>query len=470
METQRSVSITENTSRRIGQATLLLGRAASLCTLTLLSLSFSCKETPPEPPKPATISLKAEDASCTEAWLKASASQFPTTVRLLRLDPTPQTRQTLRLTTADTLLIDEGLLPRRTYTYQLQKLTNDSGIVETSVAVQLTTMDTTSHAFQWTLDSVGTETSILRDVAFVGDEIWTVGTINVMDSLGQLQRYNLAKWNRQGLQLLRVQFSTICGQSSTTPYPAKSIFAFNATDIWIAMYGDQVARWNGTSQVATMCMPLSFSINKLWGHDPAALYAVGDNGNVFRFDGTIWRRIESGTNVELTDVWGSPDGSVVWACGWKDFQPTVLLKIVSGVCEKVYEDQTHLFSYRSDSLSGAIRSVWTNRNDKVYALSWYDLYDAPVSTHGEARARWRGNPLTWVDWRIRGNAINDLVAAGYEARIWHFNGVAWKRFDNLVNPLDELLSVAIKDNMIVAVGWRYYNGIENFGIIYRGRR
>ena len=47
-------------------------------------LAESCKETPPEPPKPATLTLKAEDASCTEAWLKFSTTETPATVRLLR--------------------------------------------------------------------------------------------------------------------------------------------------------------------------------------------------------------------------------------------------------------------------------------------------------------------------------------------------------------------------------------------------
>ncbi len=47
-------------------------------------VGLSCKETPPEPPKPATLSLRVEDASCTEAWLKASVTQPPAAVRLLR--------------------------------------------------------------------------------------------------------------------------------------------------------------------------------------------------------------------------------------------------------------------------------------------------------------------------------------------------------------------------------------------------
>ena len=49
-----------------------------------IAAALSCKETPPEPPKPATLSLAAEDASCTEAWLKVSCTELPATLRLLR--------------------------------------------------------------------------------------------------------------------------------------------------------------------------------------------------------------------------------------------------------------------------------------------------------------------------------------------------------------------------------------------------
>ena len=47
-------------------------------------VALSCKETPPEPSKQPTLSLNAEDASCTEAWLKLSTTEPPATVRLQR--------------------------------------------------------------------------------------------------------------------------------------------------------------------------------------------------------------------------------------------------------------------------------------------------------------------------------------------------------------------------------------------------
>jgi hypothetical protein len=51
----------------------------------LVTLSFACKDegTPP-PPYVPSITLEAVDASCTEAWLKATTTVAPAIVRLLR--------------------------------------------------------------------------------------------------------------------------------------------------------------------------------------------------------------------------------------------------------------------------------------------------------------------------------------------------------------------------------------------------
>jgi hypothetical protein len=51
MVANRVVSILENSFRRMRQANPLCC-AASLCTFTLLSVSFSCKDSPPQPPPP----------------------------------------------------------------------------------------------------------------------------------------------------------------------------------------------------------------------------------------------------------------------------------------------------------------------------------------------------------------------------------------------------------------------------------
>lgn len=157
--------------------------------------------------------------------------------------------------------------------------------------------DATSHNFVWDSpvllgDGGG---SILRDVAIVKTDpplVYAVGEIRLRDTVGNWDPvpYNLAKWDGQQWQFIRIEFNAICGQpSSTTPYPASAILAFGENGIWIAMDGDQVARWNGVMETEITCLSVSFSIKKLWGDNPNSIYAVGDGGNIVRYSHPLGR-------------------------------------------------------------------------------------------------------------------------------------------------------------------------------------
>ena len=52
-----------------------------------------------------------------------------------------------------------------------------------------------------------------------------------------------------------------------------------------------------------MCLPVSFTIYKLWGENPSSVYAVGANGNIMHYSGTTWQRVESATMLDIKDIW-----------------------------------------------------------------------------------------------------------------------------------------------------------------------
>jgi hypothetical protein len=45
-----------------------------------------------------------------------------------------------------------------------------------------------------------------------------------------------------------------------------------------------------------------------------------------------------------------------------------------------------------------------------------------------------------------------------------------REVEELANPKDRTMSVDVKKDMIVAGGYRYLNGIENFGLIIIGKK
>ncbi|RMI27906.1 MAG: hypothetical protein D6681_00135 [Calditrichaeota bacterium] len=146
----------------------------------------------------------------------------------------------------------------------------------------------------------------------------------------------------------------------------------------------------------------------------------------------------------------------------------MLLRQSSGSWEVVYEDEQHLFTPRQDSLSGTLHSVWTDAPHRLYVLTRHNLYLCPPETRGEGIAQWEGE--NWASRWIRGTAANNLFVVGFQGRIWHFNGQSWYLYPQLINVRDDLFGIAVREDHVVAVGWRVYNGIEIFGIIYHGRK
>ncbi|NIT55476.1 MAG: hypothetical protein GWN00_04345, partial [Aliifodinibius sp.] len=115
--------------------------------------------------------------------------------------------------------------------------------------------------------------------------------------------YNAVHWDGQQWELKRITYDG-------SPWPIRSIFAFSANDIWF----DAFVRWNGTNfiQLPIPSILIGHSINKTWGTSSNDLYVVGSKGLIAYYDGS-WQRLESGTDVNLTDVLGTPDGNEVWA-------------------------------------------------------------------------------------------------------------------------------------------------------------
>ncbi len=409
---------------------------------TCLVLAFSCKKDPPVVPEP-TLSLTAVDASCIEAWLKVTTTQRPATVRLLR---DGQRVSDLRPLTSDSLLVDEGLLPNRAYTYQLQRLAADSTVTETSASVQVTTMDTTSHA--WLFDPpvlLGDgSSSVLYDVAIINDTlVYAVGEIYKRDSLGNWDpnACNLVKWNGREWQLERVYTYSACNPVNYAPL--KALWAFSDTSILVTS-GGSLGWYNGRTNVPDCSIrPLATgSINKIWATSERDIYVVGGNGFIAHYNGTTWRRLESGIGVRLNDVWGGNNpwvgGNVVLVAASNKFDPgeMKLLRIRSGVVDNLPWPMQ----------SRRIHSVWFDRQSSVY-------------TSGGGVFRLKGGgvwseqpvPLIYTDC-IRGSLPNSIWVAGDFGIMAHFNGYSWRDFLELrVSGI--YYSVAVTDNMVFAVGY-----------------
>jgi len=412
----------------------------SIIIASISFLSLKCKDVGVQPTD-KTFTLTVEDVSCTEVWLKLSVVNIAHPAITLKRDGI--TVDTIYLARADTAIVDENLLPSHTYTYTASLL--NGSLASSSTA---RTMDTTSHNFNWQTFTLGdgTGSSVLNDVAIINDTLaYACGAIYSGGSV-----YNLARWNGQAWQLQQIQFYTICGQQSRTPYSASSIFAFSKNDIWIAMDGDQVARWDGNAQTATICLPVSFSVKKLWGENPNSVYAVGydgTNGIILHYNGSSWQKIESGTNTPIQDIWGAIDSK------------TGKRNILCGVSAGYNISGAQILSINENNTVSVVPWVSERRPFSVWFKDIFNIY-----TCGDGVFR-RCPDLQWqeiagasiipaVTRKLRGQANNDIFVVGDYCYIAHYNGKDFHLFPEITTSISlyELRSCDFKNNMMIAVG------------------
>ncbi len=433
------------------------------------SLFNVCNTT--EPPGNQTLTLKLEDVSCTEAWIQLTTNnlQLPTTINILKNNTVAQT---FSLSTQDTLLYIDSLLPNQTYKFKVV-LTNNPQPTSypqppTSNEVSVTTMDTTSHNFTWqtfTFGDAGAGSSTLYDVAIIdGNNIWAVGEIYMLDSLGRPDpnAYNAIHWNGQSWELKRIMFYTICGQQSRSSYPAKSIFAFNDNEIWIGMDGDQITKLENGLQVITTCLPWSFSINKLWGSNSNDLYTVGSNGNIAHYQNGSWTKIESGTNLEIQDVLGESNlenlQQEVFCIASDKYQQ---------IDKKVYKIMNNnITEISTEGLPWSLSSIWFKSKYKCYIVG-DGIFMKNLSNAGYWRDITQGI-TPYYTHLIRGTGLNDVVVGGSFGELLHFNGSTWYSYKGRELPefIGNYFSVGIKGNTVCAVGQATIN--SNVAIISLG--
>jgi hypothetical protein len=425
----------------------------SLIFLLLLFLlcTAGCDNTT-DPQLEPDLKLELEDVSCTEAWITLTTNnlQLPATLNLIK-DNNPI--KTINLQTTDTLLYIDSLLPNQTYNFHsvIQSINHPSN------EITVTTLDTTSHNFTWQTYTFGGEvgSNTFYDIAILDENsIWVVGDIKLRDSItNESILYNAAHWNGNQWTLHRIMFYTICGQQHQNAYPASSIIAFSENEIWIAQKGDQIAKIENGIQTQTICMPWTFSINKIWGTSSHNLYVVGNNGNISHFKNNQWNKIESGTTTNINDIFGVVDHIT---------KEQIVFCAVSYVFQagdqKILTIKNDVVDSLSWNVGRRIHSVWSKNGLFVYT--------AGGGIHENKRGYW--NEITQVplyySQNIRGTDYNNIFVCGDFGLFSHFNGVEWKTFNEL-SIQGIYLSVAAKNNIVVAVGFE-----GNKAIIVKGIR
>lgn len=432
----------------------------------LVTLSSCNTSEPPLLPNPVLL-LTQDEISCTEAWLQLTSAniQLPDNIKFLI---NGSAKKTFSLSTKDSLLYIDSLLPNQTYSFQVSSIQSATGGPVSSNELSVTTLDTTSHNFTWQTFEFGQHSSsILYDVAIIDENnIWAVGEIYINDSLGNPDPnlYNLIKWDGIIWKPERVLFNNSQGQSFLAPM--KSIFAFNANDIWIGL--DQIIYWNGNTYNSIELPDAVFQswINKIWGSNSNDLYLVGGGGSIAHYNGTSWTKIESGTSVNLLEIWGAIDGSTIWACGYtEDYGTSALIRIMNNLSEKIYEGSSN--NQSNGHYVGPMSGVWLDNKYIVFLMTGAGIYIQKSSS--EFLLEKEIVKFNHGSYGIDGTGPNNIFACGDEF-VGHWNGNSYVEYPELAEQLRTFYNVSVKENIVCAVGYNYGGALYSSAIIALGRK
>ena len=413
-------------------------------------LATACNTTEP-PPKVinGTAELTVEDVSSTEAWLnvKLQNINLPAELKLFRED---SVIQIINLSSADTLLYDEGLQPNQTYTYHsiIPSFQNSAEVKSNNA--NLTTMDTTSHNFTWQTYTFGgaNGSSVLNDVAIINEnDIWAVGEIHTaetdqFDSNGVwVQPYNAVHWDGSSWELKRVYYKSGF-------WTIHSVFTFSMNDIWF----DAFVHWNGES-FRSLEIPdilIGWRINSMWGTSNSDFYVVGNNGNIAHYNGSNWTKIESGTDLNINDIWGSYNNKTDT---WEIL--AVASNVFSSLDRAILNIDTNtqkVTQLPTQPINGTLSSVWFKPNSKYFVTGGGGNFEK----YNLSEINWKHSIVSILRYsilKIRGNELNDIFGAGGGGEVLHFNGKTTKSYYNIAKLVNgNYYSIAVKNNLVIAVG------------------
>lgn len=428
--------------------------------ISFLIISISCDSTEPQPAnetKP-TLTLEFDDASCTEAWLQLKTTDLtlPAELTLKQYNPTGDSvTQTFSLSTKDSLLYIDSLLPNQTFKFLITMQQGNNASNETIV----TTLDTTSHNFtfqKWPFGSSGS--SQLYDVAIINENnIWAVGEIMIADtSQNGYTTYNAIHWDGSEWELKQIPFNY---NGQTFISAIRSILAFNESDIWFGIAS--LIHWNGTNyQSVSTINFFSAQINKMWGTSSSNFYIVGTNGQIAHYNGSSWTKIESGTTLDIYDLWGY-------------YNPETSDTEINFIAAQHFEGpERKIFTLKNNNLEeisttnilqGSLHGIWFIPGKKYYVVGngIYTKNNITDSNEWDASLDY----LTpYYSYAIRGSLFNNVFICGSYGDVLHYNGYTWTSFRNTPGFFNaDFYNVEVKGDIVVIVGQRFSSGFITMG-------
>jgi hypothetical protein len=427
-------------------------------------MQFSCNTT--DPKLEPELKLELKDVSCTEAWLQFSITniQIPNNISLLI---NGNVAKTFNLNTQDSLLYIDSLLPNQSYKFKIViNTTNNPQPTTNEVLAQ--TLDTTSHNFTWQTFTFGEHSSsTLYDVAIINENnIWAVGEIYMSDTLGNPDPmpYNAAHWSGSDWELKKI---VVTYNGNETIAPLKGIFVLPSGEIIFSSGLPYLPQGNGWKLYHLWDMGVldqnDGSVDRIWGTSINDLYFVGGKGTIVHYQNGSWKKIESGTEINLNTITSDLNSNEKWISGYSiDFSKSIILKLNNLTTSKVWEKQ----GLNTPPYGGLVQCVW-NTGNILFVLSTDGVFRK--NTKLDLLPQQLSSNSTWK-YNITGSNQNDVYTSGDYSIVMHYNGVSWKKIHQLYSNTSSFYSATVKEKIFIGVGTIVEDVVFHKALLIIGKR
>jgi len=170
--------------------------------------------------------------------------------------------------------------------------------------------------------------------------------------------------------------------------------------------------------------------------------------------------MESGTTVDLLDIWGSNDGTL-WTCGYTDdYSTSVLLRNTGNGWEKVFEGSS--LNQNNGYYIGPIGGIWGANNFRIYLMN-----NVGVFLHKNSNELFLENEIlqfTRFSYDINGTDDNNIFISGSRF-VGHWNGVSYREYPELYKEFRKYYAIKTKGNTVCAGGTDYNSPIFSQAVI-----
>ncbi len=315
--------------------------------------------------------------------------------------------------------------------------------------------DTTSHAFTWQIDTLpGT---VLDISGLDENNVWLAGKFWKTDpQTGNIIKYNFGYWDGKGWKL----------EAVLKKGPYNGIHVFSKNDIWLTE--GSMVHWNG--KYWKLYQPWNMGllneseggVTKVWGLDSSNVFFIGLTGTIIHYNGNTFTKMESGTNIYLTHIYGL-DENHIWVVGddrGLHGGHSVLLFFNGASWITKYHYRYNEGPPFEGGPIGQYRGIWADKDSLIFG-SGHGYWHESIKTGKGRLERFVFHPIGSEE-SIFALSRNDLFMVGHFYTLQHFNGKSWKRYIPFISGNDNFYAgTFVSDNCVFVGGDRF---------IYRGYR